>query len=85
MWLITYDDGHGRPVMIRRVATEHEAFDQALCFVAGMTCSALKGQRASVMMPKQSQSGAWRAASEPVCSKLGAISNGASKFYLSPQ
>ena len=29
MWLITYDDGHGRPVMIRRVATEHEALDQA--------------------------------------------------------
>jgi len=29
MWLITYDDGHGRPVMVRRVATEQEAFDQA--------------------------------------------------------
>jgi hypothetical protein len=29
MWLITYDDGHGRPVMIRRVATKREAFDQA--------------------------------------------------------
>jgi hypothetical protein len=29
MWLITYDDGHGRPVMIRRVATEREAFNQA--------------------------------------------------------
>jgi hypothetical protein len=29
MWLITYDDGHGRPVMIRRVATKQEAFDQA--------------------------------------------------------
>ena len=29
MWLITYDDGHGRPVMIRRAATEQEAFDQA--------------------------------------------------------
>jgi hypothetical protein len=42
-----------------------------------MTCSALKGRRAGVTTPKQSQSGAWPIAGEALCSKLGAISNGA--------
>jgi hypothetical protein len=40
----------------------------------------LKGQKASVTTPKQSQSGAWPIASEPLCSKLAAISNGASEL-----